>query len=521
MTDVGAALASAFLDRCSRRGLTPDSALRILAHDSRAAAPDNSAEESLGALHERLVSASERRTRGAWYTPRWLAEDLVARIVHGPERVADLACGGGVFLLAAAERLRRYGAEPGTVVGNLLWGADVDPLAVAVCEAELWLWSASHGTPTVAGPRLVVGDTLVDLGPPPVDAIVGNPPFLGQLKSGTSVDSSRRAALIGRWRDAVRPYTDTSWLFLLAAVEAVEPGGMVSLVLPQSVLGARDAAVVRSRIDQRAALVDCWVDDGKTFDAAVDVCAPVLRIAPTPRDEPNPWLRALHRASGVPAVTIDGTTETMGDRAVVVAGFRDEYYGLVDAVTEGGDGPRLVTSGAIDPFRLRPVPVRFAKQRWDHPSIDVSLATGRAARWVDAQRGPKLVVASQTRVLEAIVDVDGSLVGGVPALVVRPREVGELWLLAAALHAPAVSAWMMQRTIGTGLSADSCRPTSDLVTRLPMPTDARAWARAADIGRELAAGANRWEEFAACADEAYGIDDLELRNWWLGRIPLR
>ncbi len=520
MDDVGAQLAGAFLDRCSARGLTPDRRLRIL--DRRPTpCPTLAADESLGALHERLVSSSERRTRGAWYTPTWLAQDIVTRAVTTPGRVADPSCGGGVFLVAAAERLRSLGADVGTVVGALLWGADVDPLAVAVSEAELWLWSAAHGEPTVAGPRLVVGDALVDVAMPAVDVVVGNPPFLGQLKSATSVDAARRVALVARWGDAVRAYTDASWIFLLAAIDAVGTGGTVSLVLPQSVLGARDAAVVRARVDARAALVECWVDDGKTFAAGIDVCVPLLRVGAPTGTTGNDWLRPLTEAAGTPGVSLAETTLVLGDRADVVAGFRDEYYGLVDAVSEGGSGPRLVTSGSIDPYRLRTEPVRFAKQRWDRPTVDGARASGRAARWVEVQAGPKVVIASQTRVLEAVVDTDGSIVAGVPALVVRPDDVADLWLLAAAIHAPVVSAWMLQRTIGTGLSADACRPTRELVARIPLPARRAEWERAAEIGRALAAGDDRWDEFATVADASYGVDDSALRDWWLGRIPLR
>lgn len=523
MSDVGAALAGAFLRRCDERGLEPDPRLRILDH-APVASESLGAGESLGALHERLVGGDERRGRGAWYTPRWLATHLVSLTVAGERTVADPACGGGVFLLAAADRLRSFGAEPGRIVRELLWGADVDPVAVAVSEAELWLWSAALGGPVVAGDRLVVGDALVELDLPSVDVVVGNPPFLGQLKKRTSVDADRRRALVERWGDAVLPYTDASWLFLLAAVEAVGPGGAVALVQPQSVLGARDARVVRSRIDARATLLDCWTDDGSAFDASVDVCAPVLEIGHGGRSEPNDWLDALATAAGIPRVAVTDEAGVMSDVATVIAGFRDEYYGLVDAVSEGGDGLRLVTSGSIDPLRVREDPIRFAKRRWNAPTVDPASATGRAARWVEAQAAPKLVIASQTKVLEGAVDVDGTLVAGVPALVLVPDDAEDLWRLAAAIHAPVTSAWMLRRTLGTGLSAGSCRPTSALVGSIPLPVHVDAWDEAATLARRIADDATdpaRWEAFAVVADAAYGIDDPALRDWWLGRLQLR
>lgn len=528
MSDVGAVLAGAFLDRCAERGLEPDPRLRILEHPP-AAPPHPLDGESLGQLHERVVGGDERRGRGAWYTPAWLAEHLVARVVTQPSVVADPACGGGVFLVAAAERLSAFGAAPETIVGELLWGADVDAVAVAVAEAELWLWSAGRGSPVVAGERLVVGDTLTEREIPPVDVVVGNPPFLGQLKRRTSVDTDRRRALADRWGDAVRPYTDASWLFLLAAVEAVGSGGRIALVQPQSLLGARDAGAVRDRIDARASLVDCWADDGSTFSASVDVCAPILQIRSDPARAANDWLAALRESAGVPTVSLPTDGPTIDDIATVVAGFRDEYYGIVDAVDDGGRGPRLVTSGSIDPLRLRDEPVRFAKRRWTNPSVDARQATGRARRWIEVQAAPKVIVASQTKVLEAAVDVDGSLVAGVPAIVVVPDGGGDPWRLAAMIHAPSASAWMLGRTLGTGLSAGSLRPTSALVGALPLPVDEDRWGEAAVLARGLwddpptdaAEARTRWSAYGAVADAAYAIDDPGLRNWWLDRLPLR
>lgn len=521
VSETEAVLAAAFAARCVARGLEVDNRLRLARAGDGRAASDPAPEWSLGELHEHLVVGEERTARGAWYTPAWLAAELVSRVIDGPVEVLDPTCGGGAFLLAAADRLRQLGAAPAQIVGELLLGVDIDPLAVAVTEAELWLWSAAAGEPTVAGDRLRVADALLtEL--PRCDAVVGNPPFLGQLKRTTAIDPGRRRALVARFGTAVRPYTDLATLFLLHAVGAVRPGGRVVLVQPQSVLAGRDAEAVRVAVDARARLADCWFGDEETFDAGVRVCAPVLDVGPTDGTpiHRNHWTATLLAAKGVPSTAATGT-EVLAERAEVAAGFRDEYYGLVGHVAEGGDGPRLVTAGSIDPLRLLEQPVRFAKSRWQRPTVDVASVAGRAAAWVDAQHGPTLLVATQTRVLEAVADPDDRLVAGVPVIVVRPHDPAELWHLAAALHAPCVSAWMLHRTVGTGLSADTCRPTADLVGRIPLPDDADVWDRAARLARDLHDGAGTWARFGEAADAAYGIDDPALRSWWLDRLPVR
>src|SRR5690606_24013222 len=177
-----------------------------------------------------------------------------------------------------------------------------------------------------------------------------------------------------------------------------------------------------------------------------------------------------------PAHRSDGR---LGDVAVASSGFRDEYYGLVPHVHDlplprrpqlarTGDGPAdhrvgprpLVTSGLIDPGRCRwgERTVRFAKQTFDRPVVAVDellvaadAAPGspvaRAAAWVAATSGPKVVVATQTRVGEAAVDETGSWVPSTPTIAVRgiddtagsvpgDTEIDRLWALAAVICSP-------------------------------------------------------------------------------------
>lgn len=528
MPSVAAILAGAFATATRREGFVPDPALRLL----RGPVPINrdvvvDGPHDLGPLHERLVGGAERTRRGAWYTPRWLAEDLVRRTVVADGTVVDPSCGGGVFLLAAADHLVAGGMDPADAVGRL-WGCDVDPLAVAVCEAALWWWSARAGCPIRMGESLVVGDALTEVALPPAGSVVGNPPFLGQLRSSTAADADRRAALRARFGDALRAYTDPAWLFALAAVEHVHPGGHVALVQPQSFLAARDAAAVRDRIDASADLVHTVVDDGGAFAANVQVCAPVLRRRiDGAAAGANDWVAPLADAAGIPSVVL-ASDRCLGDLATVHAGFRDEYYGLVDAVAEPGsepDGgevrPRLVTAGGIDPCRLLDRGQRFAGARWTAPVVHTSSLRGRTARWAAVQAGPKLLVATQTRVLEAVADPDGSLLGSVPVLCVRPHDPDALWHLLAALHAPAATAWLFRRSAGTALSADACRPTVALLSALPVPEDGPAWDLAADAARAASVGDADVSEVARLADAALGVDDPDLLAWWDARRPRR
>ncbi len=545
-----APLADAFVAAVRAEGRTPPAGLRLLAvrdDGARAAGPAVRLDGPgcLGPAREAMLSAEARTASGAWYTPPDLARRLAALALDGlpaelrdasgapTSAVLDPSCGGGAVLLAVADHLVAGGVAPADALGCLA-GIDLDPVAVAVAEAALWWWGARRGLDVVVDDALVVGDAL-DAEWPACAAVVGNPPFLGALRDRTAPDDVRRARRRVRAGDASvdRAYTDEAGLFLVAAARAVVPGGRVALLQPQSVVAARDAAGVRDAVARVARVESLVVVDGAFAAAAVDACVPVLVRAGVEVPEPGDgsWADALADQRGVPARPAEPPPGVVRvrDLATVRAGFRDEYYGLTGAVSEGGDGLRLVTVGAIDPLVVRDVEQRFDRRRWSDPRVDPTRLAGRSAAWVSRQGGPTVLVATQTRVLEAVADADGELVASVPALVVVPHDPADLWHLLAALAAPSASVRVARAAAGTGLSRDACRPTPALLGGLPVPGGPAGDAVAAELAALHARGAaggtvpsrDDLVRIGAAADAALGVADPVGLAWWADRLPQR
>ena len=122
---------------------------------------------------------------------------------------------------------------------HLLFGADVDPLAAAVTETAIALWSGgvapASGHVVTADPLAMGLDAWPDAPDGGFGAVVGNPPFQGQLGGATSRSRADAEALRVRYGDTVAPYVDTAALFLLLAVELCRAGARVALVQPVSV----------------------------------------------------------------------------------------------------------------------------------------------------------------------------------------------------------------------------------------------------------------------------------------------
>ena len=115
------------------------------------------------ALYEIVIPAEERRQLGEYYTPRWLADAMVAELVAEPltQRVLDPACGSGTFIVAAVERFMaaaRVGAndysplQPKELLDRLraaVTGIDVHPAAVHLARAS-WALAAREAVNAAA-----------------------------------------------------------------------------------------------------------------------------------------------------------------------------------------------------------------------------------------------------------------------------------------------------------------------------------------------------------------------------------
>lgn len=490
--------------------LPDDLALWRLAGGRPTADPVAGEPEELGRLLEASFASDRRQRQGAHYTPTPVATELVERALRRHERpqVGDPACGGGALLLAAARHLAARGQPRPEVIGRL-FGIDVDPVAVATTEAALTLWARVRPP---AG-HLVVGDALLDaIAWPLLDVVVGNPPFLSQLDAVTTRPAALSMRLRERYGDAVRAYTDTAGLFLVAASDLAARGGTVALLQPQAVLAARDAAGVRDAVRARGRLTDVWFPPEASFDASVDVCVPVVEIGSA--DPGRSWSAHLARRHGVPDVELVAL-RTVADDATVTAAFRSEYYGMVAHVHEQADWPAgvpLVTTGLIDLGHCAwgERPARIGRRAWDRPVLDVPSLEGRAATWAARTLAPKLVVATQTRVVEVALDESGAWVPAVPLVVVlAPPE--RLWALAAALASPPVTAWLLQRAAGAGLSPRALKVSAALVRAVPLPVDQQAWQAGV-----AAFATGDLPTFAEAMTEAYDAP-AEVAEWWAER----
>ena len=414
------------------------------------------------------MEPGRRKQLGAWYTPAALVDHVVERTLHRevghparPWRVLDPACGDGRFLTAAA----------------LASGGDAHLTGVDIDRAT------ANATALALPPAQILrGDALVRRwGARRFDVIVGNPPFLNQMATATTRTTKSRFG--------GGAYADVAADFLALSVSLLAPGGRVGLVLPQSILTTRDVEPIRRFVRDRAALVHIWWSPTLLFDAQVRTCALVFEAGALqgvvtrsfgPHFEPYAptrlgasWGSLLLDEPEPEAVS--ATAPTLGDIATFTVDFRDQYYGLVPAVADDVDGPPFVTSGVIEPGRSLwgERPVTFAKQRFAAPRVALDRLSPKMQRWAATRLVPKILIANQTRTIEAVVDREGAWLPGVPVISCTSTRLDEVHRV---LSSPAATTWVRHRAAGSGLSYGTMRLSPSLLAGIPLTGDASVFA---------------------------------------------
>ncbi len=267
-----------------------------------------------GAVYERTLSRARRRGTGTFYTPGPIAEMTVQRtlapLIKGRDveqilslRIADLACGGGIFAGYALRFLEQHciAHDSGTIevlgsqaalrrhlVEKCISAVDVDPGAAAVCRIALRLFIGDDPAATAVASRAVhVADALLDALPPAgYDAIVGTPPW-GQKQF--QVSKQQRQALRERYRTARGPL-DPFKLFVERAHELLRVGGRWGMVLPDIILLKDQESIRRLILEQSE--IDLIAHLGRAFEGVnIDAITLVGQRADSPRPDHRVELR--------------------------------------------------------------------------------------------------------------------------------------------------------------------------------------------------------------------------------------
>jgi hypothetical protein len=216
--------------------------------------------ELISAVHDRFLGeqgTSDRRTKGAFYTPMFLADIVVSHVWKSlpPEArdaamFLDPACGSGIFLVRLFQRLceqRRATRSDRNIrwkdlcdILSRLQGKDLDGGAVRVAVFSLYVALLEEVTPPDIQALMKRGEVLPALHgktlrnedffsctvDPAVDVVVGNPPW--SSRRGERHSSLEWCSVEG----LPAPGREQAWPFVWKALRHLRKNGVVAFLLP-------------------------------------------------------------------------------------------------------------------------------------------------------------------------------------------------------------------------------------------------------------------------------------------------
>lgn len=248
--------------------------------------PNNSAAEFLGLLHQSLLSVGSKSEIGSYYTPSKIVNDSLSKIKKPINTFLDPCCGAGKYLLHAA---KKFNLAPKNI-----FGFDCDRVAIHLARINILL----HFKEDNFSPNIFCIDSLAELATGEIfcntnnligaiDLIATNPPW-GAYKNSKSKSRTPGAVQSG----------ETFSLFLERSISIARQGGIISFILPESILKIKAHSDIRELILRETSILNIETL-GRQFTG---VFTPVIHLSVMKDPAPKDWLSLIE--SPISSITI-------------------------------------------------------------------------------------------------------------------------------------------------------------------------------------------------------------------------
>jgi adenine-specific DNA-methyltransferase len=179
--------------------------------------------ELLDSLYESLVSPSYKKKFGQFLTPNYIAEFMASWINQDkPQRVLDPTVGTGIFLECIL--------KTSDLMPKGLWGFDIDPILLNVCQLRLALRGFSgDALHLIEQDFIKMEEFLAEK----VDAVICNPPYLNFHdfdRNGLVKPVEERMGV------KLSRLTNIYVLFFLQSLSFTKDGGKLAFITPSEFL---------------------------------------------------------------------------------------------------------------------------------------------------------------------------------------------------------------------------------------------------------------------------------------------
>ncbi len=191
----------------------------------------------LGIIYQSVKSEGEKAKQGSYYTPQEIVKNIISEHIQKSSTVLDPCCGTGQFLLNINDK---------DINPHNIYGFDIDPIAVFICKINLLLKYKS----LTFNPKIYQLNSLTEIEefqvanktviPKDFDLIFTNPPW------GSHYNGETKMVLKEKY-SAIKSMESYSY-FLLKGLSLLKPGGILSYILPESILNIKTHRDIRKII---------------------------------------------------------------------------------------------------------------------------------------------------------------------------------------------------------------------------------------------------------------------------------
>ncbi|PKL18009.1 MAG: restriction endonuclease subunit M [Spirochaetae bacterium HGW-Spirochaetae-5] len=197
--------------------------------------PDHS--NITGIIYQSILIEGDKSKLGMYYTPDKVVSEIIGRIASPDNTFLDPCCGTGQFLLAFSDI---------TDNPENIYGIDIDPIAVNVAKINLFMKYSNADF----NPKIFYADSLLDFNESILmddmnrfsefDCIATNPPW------GSHFNKKELKYLKNYYPEILSG--ESFSYFLVKSLRMLKTGGVLSFVLPESILNVKIHSDIRKYI---------------------------------------------------------------------------------------------------------------------------------------------------------------------------------------------------------------------------------------------------------------------------------
>ena len=467
--------------------------------------------DHIGALSDRFlktVSPAERKTGGIFYTPdhivRYIVDRTLGRYLREREadlshqdylavlrsvKVLDPACGAGAFLVHVFDFLlaeyRRVGAALNDrvpageyarrILRENIYGVDLNAESVAITKQILCQKSGISSQELAAVDSTIkCGNSLVEdpavagryafrwpeqfpgiMGAGGFDVIVGNPPYV----NARTIPETDKTYLRQHYPQLHGAF-DLYVAFLLRGQHLVKEHGRYGWIVPNKFLVADYARRARHFLSE----------DSGTEVVDVSTLGVFSRVGVYPVILLGRRGSSSRTVTGQAAATVSRTARhpTLADRGFRINAGTTGFaaHAIKGLLNEENRGIPFAVSGSVDRYRLDTSSVRYLKDRYTHPHLELGSSVVAASKYRFWQ-SPKIVIAGLTRRIEAVY-VETPLALGVGAYGIHDFAGYEPYAVTAVLNSTFMSDYLRTTFRHKQLAGGYLAINKSTVEQLPM-----------------------------------------------------